>query len=187
MADAPELTRLLLDARNGDRQAEAQLLPFLYDQLRSRALMMMRRESAGHTLQPTALVHEAYMRLVGSKMPEWQNRSHFLAVSAEVMRRVLVDHARARDRQKRGGGAKKVSLEVGLQLSMDHDPDILALEDVLEGLAVLNPRQARIIVLRFFGGLKVDEVATELGVSKRTIEAEWTMAKGWLRRELSAP
>jgi RNA polymerase sigma factor (TIGR02999 family) len=185
MIEAPELTQLLLDARDGDRRAEAELLPLLYEQLRSRALSMMRRESAGHTLQPTALVHEAYMRLVGGQMPEWQDRAHFMAVSAQVMRRVLVDHARARLRSKRGGDVAKVSLDVGLQLSAHHDPDVLALEDVLEGLAALNPRQARIIVLRFFGGLTVTEVATELDVSKRTIEAEWTMAKAWLRRELS--
>lgn len=186
MSDGPELTQLLLDARDGDRAAEAALLPLLYDQLRNRAMAMMRNESSGHTLQPTAVVHEAYMRLVNSDMPEWQNRGHFLAVSSEVMRRVLVDHARSRNRKKRGGDVAKVSLELGLQLSADHDPDVLALEDVLEELAALNPRQAKIIVYRFFGGMTVTEVAEELDLSKRTIEAEWTMAKAWLRRSLGA-
>lgn len=186
MHDARALTALLLAARDGDAEAEARLLPFLYDQLRDRAMAMMRRESPAHTLQPTALVHEAYMRLVGSDMPEWQNRTHFLAVSAEVMRRVLVDHGRRRNRQKRGGDQTRVSLEVGLGLAVDHDADVLALEDVLEELSALNPRQARIIVYRFYGGMTVSEVADELGVSKRTVEAEWTMAKAWLKKALTA-
>lgn len=183
--DAPALTTLLLKARDGDREAEAALLPFLYDQLRDRAIAMMSREAPNHTLQPTALVHEAYARLVQSEMPEWQNRTHFLAVSADVMRRVLVDHARTRSRKIRGGGVPTVSLDLGLQLSVAHDPDVLALEEVLEELATLNPRQAKVIVYRFFGGMSVAEVATALGVSLRTVEAEWTMAKAWLRRALS--
>ncbi|MFN3200500.1 MAG: sigma-70 family RNA polymerase sigma factor [Bradymonadia bacterium] len=185
MSDAAELTQLLLHARDGDRKAEEQLLPLLYDQLRNRAMAMMSRESAGHTLQPTALVHEAYVRLIGSDMPKWQNRTHFLAVCADVMRRVLVDHARARSRKKRGGDVAKVSLDVGLQLSISHDPDVLALNDVIDGLAKVNPRQARVVILRFFGGLSVAEVAEELEVSKRTVEAEWTMAKAWLRHQLT--
>jgi RNA polymerase sigma factor (TIGR02999 family) len=184
MLDPNALTTLLLAARDGDAQAEAQVLPFLYDQLRDRAMAIMSRESSGHTLQPTALVHEAYMRLVNSNMPEWQNRAHFLAVSADVMRRVLVDHARKRSRKKRGGDRTRISLDVGLGLSLRHDPDLLALDDVLESLTTLNPRQAKVVIYRFFGGMSVAEVAEELGVSKRTIEAEWTMAKAWLRRAL---
>lgn len=184
MYDPEAVTTLLRAARDGDAQAEAEILPFLYDQLHDRAMAIMRRESPAHTLQPTALVHEAYMRLVGSEMPEWQSRTHFLAVCSNVMRRVLVDHARRRARQKRGGDQSRVSLELGLGLSVTHDADVLALEDVLEELAVLNPRQARIIVMRFFGGMSVEEVAESLGLSRRTIEAEWTLAKAWLRRAL---
>lgn len=184
MSDANALTSLLLAARDGDAQAEAELLPFLYDQLRNRAIAIMNRESPGHTLQPTALVNEAYMRLVGSQMPEWQNRTHFIAVCSEVMRRVLVDHARKRNRKKRGGDYSRVSFEAGLGLSVQHDADVLALEDVLDELATLNPRQAKIIVYRFYGGLTVAEVAEELDLSKRTIEAEWTMAKAWMRRAI---
>lgn len=185
MADAPAVTQLLRDASAGDRDAEEQLLSALYQQLHTRASSMMRRENSNHTLQPTALVNEAYMRMIGANSTEWQNRTHFLAVSSMAMRRVLVDHARARQRGKRGGGVQTVSIDVGLQLTVEHDPDVLALEDVLEELAVLNPRQAQMICFRFFGGMTVAEVADQLGVSKRTVEAEWTMAKAWLRRSLA--
>lgn len=180
-----DLTQVLRRAHAGDQRAERLILPLLYEELRRRAMGLMRSENPGHTLQPTALVHEAYARLAGSNTPIWQSRGHFLAVAAEVMRRVLVDHARSRRRKKRGAEMTRVSLQVGLNLCISHDPDILALEDVLRTLATLNPRQARIIVMRFFGGMTVHEVAEALDVSKRTIEAEWTLAKAWLRRELS--
>ncbi|MFN3196961.1 MAG: ECF-type sigma factor [Bradymonadia bacterium] len=184
MLDPNALTTLLLAARDGDTQAEAQVLPFLYDQLRNRAAAVMSRESSGHTLQPTALVHEAYMRLINSNMPEWKSRAHFLAVASDVMRRVLVDHARHRTRKKRGGNASPISLSSGLGLSVQHDPDVLALDDALKALMVINPRQAQVVVYRFFGGMSVAEVAEEMQLSKRTIEGEWTMAKAWLRRAL---
>ena len=185
MSDERAVTQLLQDASAGDRRAEEQLLEALYAQLHTRASSMMRRENANHTLQPTALVNEAYMRMIGTDSTEWQSRTHFLAVSSMAMRRVLVDHARARQRNKRGGDVEKVSIDVGLQLTVDHDPDVLALEEVLEELAILNPRQAQMICFRFFGGMTVAEVAEELDVSKRTVEAEWTMAKAWLRRALA--
>lgn len=185
MTHDPAVTQLLRDASAGDRDAEEQLLAALYQQLHTRALSMMRRENSNHTLQPTALVNEAYMRMISTDSTEWQSRTHFLAVSSMAMRRVLVDHARARQRAKRGGGVEKVSIDVGLQLTIDHDPDVLALEEVLDELARLNPRQAKMICFRFFGGMTVAEVAEEMGVSKRTIEAEWTMAKAWMRRALA--
>lgn len=180
-----DVTGLLQAAHDGDQAAEAALLPLVYDELRRRANGMMRRESAAHTLQPTALVHEAYMRMIRQDNVDWQGRTHFFALSSKMMRRVLVDHARSRMRQKRGGDAVKVSLDSGLQLSVQRDPDILALDQALTRLAALDERQARIVEMRFFGGMTVSDVADVLGVSKRTIEAEWTMIKAWLRRELS--
>lgn len=186
MSRDADLTQLLLDARDGDARAESQALGILYQELHRRAAGMMRRESDAHTLQPTALVHEAYARLVTSNMPEWRSRTHFLAIASTVMRRVLVDHARARASNKRGGDVQKVSLDLGMPLSIGHDPDVLALDAALDDLAKLDERQARVVVLRFFGGLKVNEVAEVLGVSKRTVEAEWTMAKAWLRRALAS-
>lgn len=184
LAQTADLTRSLNLIGEGQMAAQDLVLPLLYAELRRRAGRLMHGECPGHTLQPTALVSEAYTRLVSSRMPHWRSRAHFLAVSSEVMRRVLVDHARARARQKRGAQFTRISLEAGLNLCISHDPDVLALENVLRALARFNPRQARIIVMRFFGGMTVVEVATELGVSKRTIEAEWTMAKAWLRRGL---
>jgi RNA polymerase sigma factor (TIGR02999 family) len=185
MAEEPAVTQLLAHAQAGDRAAEQQLLSVLYGQLHARARSMMGGEKANHTLQPTALVNETYLRLVGHADTEWKSRTHFLAVSSMVMRRVLVDHARARQRTKRGGGVETVSIDVGLQLTVDHDPDILALEDVLQTLSTLNPRQAEMICYRFFGGMTMAEIAEEWGVSKRSVEAEWTMAKAWLRRALT--
>lgn len=180
-----DLTGLLQAAHDGDDAAEARLLPLVYEELRRRANSMMRRESAAHTLQPTALVHEAYMRMIRQENVDWQGRTHFYALSSQMMRRVLVDHARGRMRQKRGGDAVKVSIDSGLQLSVQRDPDVLALDAALTRLATLDPRQARIVEMRFFGGMTVQDVAQVLGTSKRSIEAEWTMIKAWLRRELS--
>lgn len=186
MTDERDVTRLLLDAREGDAAAEAQVVELLYADLHRQALRMMRRESAGHTLQATALVNEAYARLVNSQAPEWKDRNHFIAVASTVMRRVLVDHARARNSAKRGGPVKPLSLDVGLPLSVEHDPDVLALDRALDKLAALDPRQAKVVTLRFFGGMTVSEVAEVLGVSKRTVEGEWTMAKAWLRQQMTA-
>lgn len=185
MSQTPDVTRMLIAARDGDAQAESQVLALLYTDLKRRAQAMMRNEKANHTLQPTALVNEAYARLVGTALPEWESRAHFLAIAARVMRRVLVDHARARSSQRRGGDVETISLDASLPLSTDHDPDVLALDQALERLAELDPRQAQMVTMRFFGGLTVAEVAEVMGVSKRTAEAEWTMAKAWLRQALS--
>lgn len=187
MQPEPDVTELLRAARAGDARAAEALLTAVYTDLRQRAGALMRRESAAHTLQPTALVHEAWVRLVEQSRVDWQGRSHFFALAARMMRRVLVDHARARLRGKRGGGQRRLDLDATPLLSVAHDPDVVALDDALQDLAAVDPRQADLVVMRFFGGMTVDEVAEALGLSKRTVEAEWTLAKAWLRRALSAP
>lgn len=157
----------------------------VYDQLRGLAGSMLRQEVPGHTLQPTALVNEAYMKLVDQTRVDWQGRTHFFAVGAKMMRRILVDHARTKKRVKRGGGIHRVCLSDDVQVSKNNDEDVLAIEEALEKLAEQDSRQAQIVELRFFGGLTVAEVAQVLNVSKRTIESEWTILRAWLRRELS--
>jgi RNA polymerase sigma-70 factor, ECF subfamily len=189
-----DVTRLLQAARD-DAQAQQQLLDLVYDELHRRAELAMRGESSGHTLQPTALVHDVWEKLTGQRDVEWQGRAHFYALASKLMRRILVDHARARLRQKRGGDVKKVALD---DAALDHavadapsllsaarGDDVLAVDEALEKLAQLDARQARIVEMRFFVGLTVDEVAEVLGVSRRTVEAEWTMVKAWLRKELA--
>lgn len=185
--DDRDLTALLMAVSDGESQAADALLPIVYEDLRRRAVSMMRRESAGITLQPTMLVHDAFMRLIDQDRVEWQSRSHFFALASKMMRRVLVDHARRRHRLKRGGDQVRVTMPMGegAALSLDRDADVLALDEALEALAAVDPRQADIVVMRFFGGMTVQEVAEALGVSKRTVEAEWTMTKAWLRRALS--
>jgi RNA polymerase sigma factor (TIGR02999 family) len=165
-----------------------ELLPLVYDELRLLAKRYLSRERPGHTLQATALVHEAYLRLVDQTRVDWQGRTHFFAVGARVMRNLLIDHARARGRVKRGGDLRRVTLAEGLTPSArgDFDPEqLLALEESLERLARLDERQARVVELRFFGGLTVPEVAHLLGVSRRTVEGDWTHARAWLKRELA--
>lgn len=165
-----------------------QLMPLVYDELRRLARGYLSRERPGHTLQPTALVNEAYIKLVDQTRVDWQGRTHFFAVGARVMRNLLIDHARGRGRAKRGGAWHKVTLAEGLtpftrgELDVDQ---LLSLNEALERLAELDERQARIVELRFFGGLTVPEVATVLGVSTRTVEGDWTHARAWLKRELS--
>lgn len=183
--DKPDVTLLLTAVSAGDREALTKLLPIVYDELREHAAHLMWRERMGHTLQPTALVHEAFMKLVQQERVQWTGRAHFFAVASNLMRRILVDHARAHRADKRGGGADRVSIEEGLGLAVGHDMDVLAVDRALERLAELDPRQAEIVTLRFFGGLSVEEVAAVLGISRRTVEAEWTMIRAWLRRELS--
>lgn len=171
----------------GDPSAPAALIAIVYDELRQRAGHLMERERVGHTLQPTALVHEAFLRLVQQDRVAWQGRAHFCAVASQVMRRILVDHARARRADKRSGAAPLVGVG-GLQdghFSPDRPADVLALDEALRRLAELDPRQAEIVAMRFFGGLSVEEVAVVLGMSKRAVEAEWTMVKAWLRKEMS--
>lgn len=185
MKERGDVTELLSAACAGDQSAGHALLPIVYDELKRRAASLMRRERGDHTLQPTALVHEAYLQLIHQERVDWQGRAHFFAVSSQLMRRILVDHARARLRDKRGGGSTRISLEEGLGLSVDRDADVVAVDDALKRLAEVDARQAEIVTLRFFGGLSVEEVAAVLAVSKRTVEAEWTMIKAWMRRELT--
>lgn len=186
--DARDLTGLLVAATDGDAEAAEALLPIVYDELHRRAAALMKRESAGHTLQPTMLVHDAWLRLIDQSRVEWTGRGHFFAIASKMMRRVLVDHARRRQRYKRGGDRMRVTLTPateGPALSIERDADVIALDDALTRLAEVDPRQADIVVMRFFGGLDVQEVADVLGVSKRTVEAEWTATKAWLKRALS--
>jgi len=162
-----------------------QLLPLVYDDLHALAEKYLRGESAGHTLQPTALVHEAYMKLVDQTRVDWQGRTHFLAVGAQAMRRILVDHARRRRAAKRGGDRQRITVDEQLLAAGRRDEDLLALDEALEKLAELDTQQAKMVEMRFFGGLNVAETATALGMSKRTAEREWTMVRSWLRRELT--
>lgn len=187
-SDARDLTGLLVAATDGDPAAAEALLPIVYDELHRRAAALMKRESAGHTLQPTMLVHDAWLRLIDQSRVEWTGRGHFFAIASKMMRRVLVDHARRRQRHKRGGDRMRVTLTPateGPALSIERDADVIALDEALTRLAEVDPRQADIVVMRFFGGLDVQEVADVLGVSKRTVEAEWTATKAWLKRALA--
>jgi RNA polymerase sigma factor (TIGR02999 family) len=187
-ADQPDpmrhTTQVLQQLQAGDKEAPARLLPLVYDEFRHLARHYLRAERANHTLQPTALVHEAYLKLVDQSRVNWQGRTHFFAVAAQAMRRILVDHARAHLRQKRGGGAHRIELDEAVALSPQRGEDVLALDEALEKLAKLDERQAKIVEYRFFAGMNVEEVANTLGVSKRTVEADWTMARAWLLREL---
>lgn len=180
-----DVTECLAALSGGDKAAMERLVPMVYDELRRQAASFLRKEAPGHSLQPTALVHEVFLKLADQNRVSWKGRSHFFAVGAQAMRRILVDHARRKKRAKRGGGRQRISLDEGLVVSPRRDEDVLALNDALEKLADLDPRQAQIVEMRFFGGLTVQEVAEVLGVSKRTVEAEWTMIRAWLRRELS--
>ncbi len=181
-----EVTGLLQDWCNGDQAALEKLIPLVYAELHRLAKRYMRRENAGHTLQTSALVNEAYLRLIEAHGVHWQNRSHFFAVSAQIMRRILVDFARARWNLKRGGGARQVSLDEGLVVSPERGADLLALDEALEKLAVLNARQSRVVELRYFGGLNEEEVAEVIKVSPRTVRNDWSLARAWLYRELSS-
>ena len=157
----------------------------MYDRFRELAADQLRRESPGHTLQPTALVHELFLKLIDQRQIDIRGRSHFLALGSRAMRQILIDHARRRGRQRRGAGWQRITLSDDLSSGKEKDMDVLALEEALEKLADLDPRQAQIVELRFFGQLTVSEVAEVLNMSKRAAEAEWTMIRAWLRRELS--
>jgi RNA polymerase sigma factor (TIGR02999 family) len=180
-----DVTQLLLGLKSGDPAAESQLLEVVYGELRGIAGRMMRRERQDHTLQATALIHEAYVHLVDQRGKDWQNRAHFFGVSAQVMRRILVDHARTRRTKKRGGGQPKVSLDEALPLSIEQSDEVLALDEALSRLAQFDPRQSRVVELRFFGGLTDEEAAEVLGVSSRTVKRDWVVAKAWLYGELN--
>lgn len=179
------LNEILAQAGPGHPPVAGQLFPLVYDDLRELASNYLRREKPGHTLQSTALVNEAFLKLIDQTRVNWQGRTHFFAVGAEIMRRILVDHARTKQRQKRGGDRQRIELHDDLQISAQRDEDLLAVDEAIAKLSERDPRQAKIVELRFFGGLTVAEVAEVLGVSKRTVEAEWTMIRAWLRRELS--
>ncbi len=187
MDEPGEVTRLLREMSTGRDGAIEELLPLVYDELRRIASRHMRREGEQHTLQPTALVHEAYLKLVDQKRAEWDGRTHFLCVASGAMRRILVDHARRRLRHKRGADFERVDIDEVLERAAASDDDVLGLHEALDRLAALDERQARVVELRFFGGLSVEETAAALGVSRRTVEGEWTHAKAWLGLELRGP
>jgi RNA polymerase sigma factor (TIGR02999 family) len=184
-----DVTGLLLAWSGGERSAAERLLPAIYADLHRQAERAMRREGEEHTLQATALVHEAYLRLIDQRRVEWRNRAHFFGIAAQVMRRVLVDHARGRLAAKRGGGMKQLTLGGADEATAGPDDgvEVLALHEALERLAQLDPDQARLVELRYFGGLNIDETAEALGVSPATVKREWAVARAWLRRELATP
>ena len=178
------VTRLLRAWGQGEDAALEELLPLVHQELRRLARRYMFGERPGHTLQTTALVNEAYLRLVNSRQVNWQNRAHFFAISAQLMRRILVDYARARGSQKRGGGVPKVTLDEELMAPQEKGQDLVALDDALKALAHIDPRKCKVIELRFFGGLSVDETAEVLKISPDTILRDWRLAKAWLAREM---
>jgi RNA polymerase sigma-70 factor, ECF subfamily len=179
-------TKLLSRASAGDSKAVSQLMPLVYDELRRLAASYIRRERPGQTLQATALVNEAYIRLIGEKAHNWQNRTHFLAIAALSMRQILVQRARTRKAAKRGGDPQRITLDEQLLPAAPDksEVDMLALDTALEKLAALNERQAKIVELRYFGGLSVEEAAEALGISPATVKRDWTLARAWLKREL---
>ncbi len=179
----PDLTALLKVWSEGDRKALDQLMPLVYGELRKTAASYLRQERADHTLQPTALVNEAYLRLTGQKNVTWQNRAHFFGIAAQMMRRILVDHARKRQAAKRDASAWKVATA---EIDGPDAPELLALDRALEELEQLDPQQARVVELRFFAGLTVEETAEVAGISPRTVKRDWRTAKAWLRREIGA-
>jgi RNA polymerase sigma factor (TIGR02999 family) len=186
-SEPADVTGLLLAWGRGDRSAADRLVPAVYDELHRQAERAMRHEGDEHTLQATALVHESYLRLVDQRQVEWRNRAHFFAIASTVMRRITVDHARARLASKRGGGATQISLSDAARddaAGGSDDVDLLALHEALERLAALDADQARLVELRYFGGLTIEETAEALGVSPATVKREWASARAWLRREL---
>jgi RNA polymerase sigma factor (TIGR02999 family) len=184
-ADNHDVTRLLVAWTNGDNTALETLLPLIYDELHRLARRYMHREASGHTLQTTALVHEAYLRLVKQKDVNWQNRAHFFAASAQSMRRILVDMARGRKRQRRGSGSQHLSFDEAAVFSFERASELVALDDALTTLAELDERKSHVVELRFFGGLSTQETAEVLKVSEATVEREWRRAKAWLFCELN--
>ena len=181
-----DVTWLLGQLRAGNQDVAGELVPLIYDELRRIAGAQMRRERPGHTLQATAVVHEAYMRLVGDQEIQWQNRAHFFAIAAITMRRVLLDYARQHHAGRRGGeGARKVDIDAELLIANDRLEDVVALDEVLGRLTEMDPEQGRIVELRFFAGLNVEETAEVMGISPSTVKREWRLAKAWLDRELA--
>jgi len=184
MDTSPDVTRLLLAWSDGDREALEKLTPLVYRELKKLAGIYLRRERAGDSLQPTALAHEAYIKLIDQRNVRWQNRAHFFGIAAQAMRRILVDHARARQAEKRGSGLV-VSLDEAIDVSDRNADQLLALDEALKTLTELDPQQSRVVELRYFGGMTLEETAEALGVSRATVIREWRMAKAWLYGELS--
>ena len=182
-----DVTRLLVTWGRGDETALEGLLPLVYDELHRLARGRMRHERSEHTLQTTALVHEAFLRLVDQQHGAWESRGHFFAIAAQMMRRVLVDYARRHRGKKRGGSAIRLALDEAPEVASQPAHDVLAVHDALEALATFDPRKARIVELRFFGGLSIDETAECLNVSPGTVMRDWTLAKAWLKRQMQAP
>jgi len=186
--DTARITELLLAVSDGGRDALDQLVPLVYNDLRRVAAAQLRREAPGHSLQPTSLLHEAYVRLVDQRHVKWRNRAHFFGVAASLMRRILIDHARARLADKRGGGLERVTLLADdAAATSPRGIDVLALHESLERLAAFDPRKERIVELRFFGGLTIEETAEVVGISEATVIREWTFTLAWLRENLSGP
>ena len=183
-ADPEMVTQLLKDWGNGNQQALEELLPLIYDELRRLAHNFLYRERPGHTLQTTALAHEAYLKLIDQESVHWQNRAHFFAIAAQAMRRILIDSARRHAAQKRGGAREKVSLAEAANLSMESNTDLLALDEALTRLAAMDEDQSRIIELRYFGGLTIEETAEVMKSSPASVKREWQMARAWLHQEL---
>jgi RNA polymerase sigma factor (TIGR02999 family) len=178
------VSQLLVNWGHGDQEAREALIPLVYEELRRLARRYLCRERPDHTLQSAALVHEAYLRLVRQEPPQWQNRAHFFGVAAQLMRHILVDHARNRLAAKRGAGAPRLTLDPKIALPQNREVDLVALDDALKRLASLDPQQSRMIELRFFGGLSIQDTSVVLGISPATVKREWTTARAWLQREM---
>ena len=185
VAPTEEVTRILQERNHGDANAAARLMPIVYEELRRRAAEYLRHERPDHTLQATALVHEAYLTLVDQHRANWKDRAHFCTVAAALMRRVLVQHARNHNRQKRGGKWQKVYLDETRELGQENATDLLALDDTLQSFAAAYPRESKVVELKFFGGMETREIAEVLTVSEKTVLRDWNFAKLWLRRELT--
>ena len=183
-SNPPNITQLLAEWQHGDQSALDELYPLVYDELHRLARRYMSRERKGHTLQTTALINEAYVRLVGQKNVHWANRSHFFAISAQIMRRILIDHARRHAYAKRGGGAQQVSLEEAAVVTPDQSGELLRLDEALKSLAEMDPRRSQVVELRYCGGLNNEEIAGVLNVSENTVTRDWNMARAWLYQQL---
>jgi RNA polymerase sigma factor (TIGR02999 family) len=185
-AENQQITRLLVDWSEGDEFAKERLFPLVYEELRRLARSYMRRQPAGHTFQTTELIHEAYLKLANPGERTWQNRAHFFGVAAQAMRHILVDYARSKHSRKRGGWQERVTLDETLFLADQHTTDLVALDDVLKRLAELDERKSRVVELKFFGGLNIEEMAKVLNISPETVKRDWRFARSWLLRELTA-
>ena len=184
-SDVDKVTRLLADWSKGNQEALEELLPLIYNELRQLAHNFLYHERRGHTLQTTALVHDAYLKLIDQRNAQWQNRSHFFAIAAQAMRRILIDSARKHTAEKRGGAGENLSLDEAAHISLEPDTDLLALDEALHRLAEIDSQQSRIVELRYFGGLTIEETAEVMKLSPATIKREWAMARAWLHQSLT--